>query len=106
VACVLHARHREIFEDCIGSVGKQAGDESGKYPVNEEDEEICCACTREARLHRGRSYEFQFTLTCFVVIACDKREAFAKRERSDEAIHLSFVPHDGLLRFAGNDGRN
>jgi hypothetical protein len=29
-----------IFADRIRSVGKQARDESGKYPVNEEDEEI------------------------------------------------------------------
>jgi hypothetical protein len=39
VACVLHASDRAIFEDRIGSVGKQARDESGKYPVNENDEE-------------------------------------------------------------------
>jgi hypothetical protein len=29
-----------IFADRIRSVGKQARGESGKYPVNEEDEEI------------------------------------------------------------------
>jgi hypothetical protein len=29
-----------IFADRIRSVGKQACDASGKYPVNEEDEEI------------------------------------------------------------------
>jgi hypothetical protein len=40
VACVLHARDRVIFADRIRSVGKQACDESGKYPVNEDDEEI------------------------------------------------------------------
>ena len=68
MACVLHASDRGSFEDCIRSVGKQAGDESGKDPVNENDEEICCACRREARLHRDRSCEFQFTLTCALVI--------------------------------------
>jgi hypothetical protein len=40
VACVLQARDRAIFADRIRSVGKQARDESGKYPVNEDDEEI------------------------------------------------------------------
>jgi len=29
-----------IFADRIRSIGKQACDESGKYPVNEDDEEI------------------------------------------------------------------
>jgi hypothetical protein len=33
-----------IFADRIRSVGKQARDESGKYPVNEEDEEIGTPC--------------------------------------------------------------
>jgi hypothetical protein len=40
VACVLHARHRAIGADRIRSVGEQARDESGKYPVNENDEEM------------------------------------------------------------------
>jgi hypothetical protein len=43
VACVLHARHHGIFADRIRNVGKQTRDESGKYPVNENDEEISCA---------------------------------------------------------------
>jgi hypothetical protein len=38
-----------------------------------------------------------------VVIACDKREAFAQGSDSDEAIHLSFMPRVGLLRFGRND---
>jgi hypothetical protein len=38
-----------------------------------------------------------------VVIACDKREAFAQGSASDEAIHPSVMPCDGLLRFARND---
>jgi hypothetical protein len=33
-----------IFADRIRSVGKQARDESGKYPVNEDDEEIGTPC--------------------------------------------------------------
>ena len=37
------------------------------------------------------------------VIACDKREAFALGERSDEAIRSFFVPRGGLLRLARND---
>jgi hypothetical protein len=37
------------------------------------------------------------------VIACDKREAFAQGSESDEAIQLSAMPRDGLLRFARND---
>ena len=44
MACVLHARGRVIFADRIRSVGKQARDESGKYPVNEDDEEIGAPC--------------------------------------------------------------
>ncbi|WP_141688168.1 hypothetical protein [Bradyrhizobium paxllaeri] len=32
------------------SVGKQARDESGKYPVNEDDEEILCAHVRVRRI--------------------------------------------------------
>ena len=47
MACVLHARDRAIFADRIGSVGKQARDESGKYPVNENDEEIIARSMRE-----------------------------------------------------------
>jgi hypothetical protein len=57
---VLHASDRGVFEDRIGSVGKQAGDESGKDPVNESDEEI--SLRRFARVAMGR--EFQFTLSC------------------------------------------
>jgi hypothetical protein len=33
-----------IFADRIRSIGKQARGESGKYPVNEEDEEIATPC--------------------------------------------------------------
>ena len=40
MACVLHARLRAIFADRMRSVGKRRRDESGKYPVNENDEEI------------------------------------------------------------------
>jgi hypothetical protein len=39
-----------IFADRIRSVGKQARDESGKYPVNEEDEEIVRICARSSLL--------------------------------------------------------
>jgi hypothetical protein len=38
-------------------------------------------------------------LECEVVIACDKREAFAQGSGSDEAIQLSFLLLDGLLRL-------
>jgi len=47
VACLLHARHRGIFAGSIESVGKQARDESGKHPVNEDDEEILRRLMRE-----------------------------------------------------------
>ncbi|MBT1509638.1 hypothetical protein KIP88_03915 [Bradyrhizobium sp. SRL28] len=40
MACVLHARLREIFADRMRSVGKWPLDESGKHLVNEDDEEI------------------------------------------------------------------
>jgi hypothetical protein len=35
--------------DRTRSVGKQAHDETGKYPVNEDDEENLCVSAREAR---------------------------------------------------------
>jgi hypothetical protein len=41
---VLQARDRALSPDRIESVGKRALDESGKYPVNENDEEICAPC--------------------------------------------------------------
>jgi hypothetical protein len=41
--------------------------------------------------------------TVFIVIACDKREAFAQGSECDEAIHSFFMPRRGLLRFARND---
>ena len=40
MACVLHASDRGIFVESIESVGKQTRDESGKHPVNEDDEGI------------------------------------------------------------------
>ncbi|MDI1267081.1 MAG: hypothetical protein PS018_27840 [bacterium] len=40
MACVHHARERTAFADHMESVGKRALDESGKHPVNENDEEI------------------------------------------------------------------
>jgi hypothetical protein len=33
------------------------------------------------------------------VIACDKREAFAQGSESDEAIQLTLLLRDGLLRL-------
>jgi hypothetical protein len=53
VACVLHARHHGIFADRMRSVGKQARDESGKYPVNEDDEEIVRCVNTGTRDLRG-----------------------------------------------------
>ena len=66
------------------SVGKRAGDESGKHPVNEDDEESLRVPVklRGLAIHGHRHCE----------------------EQSDEAIHLSVMPRDGLLRFARNDG--
>jgi hypothetical protein len=40
VARALHASDRWDSAHCIESVGKRAGDETGKYPVNKIDEEI------------------------------------------------------------------
>jgi hypothetical protein len=42
------------------NVGKWLLDKSGKYPVNESDEEIF-ACVRLRRPHRDLICEFQFT---------------------------------------------
>ena len=39
MACVSHASDRMIFEKRMRNVGKRPRDESGKYPVNEDDEE-------------------------------------------------------------------
>ena len=44
MACVLHARDRADFDGRIRNVGKRPLDESGKYPVNEDDEEIGTPC--------------------------------------------------------------
>jgi hypothetical protein len=44
VACVSHARNRGIFADRIKNVGKRPLVASGKYPVNEIDEEIGKPC--------------------------------------------------------------
>jgi hypothetical protein len=40
VACVHHASDRTVFARHIESVGKWPLDESGKYPMNGDDEEI------------------------------------------------------------------
>jgi hypothetical protein len=48
VARVLHASDRRIFAGCIECVGKRPLDESGKYPVNENDEEIFAQGARDA----------------------------------------------------------
>ena len=45
-----------------------------------------------------------FELKSILVIACDKREAFAQGSESEEAIQLSVMSRYGLLRFACNDG--
>jgi len=37
---------------------------------------------------------------CFVVIACDKRRAFAQGSASDEAIHSFFLPLGAMDCFA------
>jgi hypothetical protein len=42
---------------------------------------------------------------CFVVIACDKREAFAQGSEATKQSTLSLLLLHGLLRFARNDGR-
>ena len=55
MAGVLHARHREISAGRIGNVGKRPLDESGKYPVNENDEEISCADVRSASSSNSRN---------------------------------------------------
>jgi hypothetical protein len=52
-----------IFGERMRSVGKQARDESGKYPVNENDEDIF-AQTGAALACVAMTGKFQFTLSC------------------------------------------
>src|ERR1019366_7497322 len=67
---------------------------------------------RRAVVGRGRDFapvDFKQVLLVHrvvapsIVIACDKREAFAPGSPCDDAIHFA-VPKAGLLRFARNDG--
>jgi hypothetical protein len=60
------------------SVGKQTRDESGKYPVNENDEEIC---TREACLDRYGSLRVpihSIVRKRLVVIASAAKQSIAR----------------------------
>jgi len=71
------------------SVGKRAGDESGKHPVNEDDEEN----SRVPVELRGRLPSYRW----FHVIAgalATKQSISPQEERKN-----------GLLRFARNDGK-
>jgi hypothetical protein len=97
VACVLHARHRAIFADRMRSVGKRLREESGKYPVNENDEEI------GRRVNTGTCYLRGMNDACRVnVVRCLRTNHRRHCERS-EAIHLTAKRMNGLLRFARND---
>jgi hypothetical protein len=89
VACVSQARHRVIFGKRIRSVGKQARDESGKYPVNEKDEEIF-ARVRRALLWLQRVPIHSSVLNYFGTIASEAKQSIVLRKR------FAFV--------AGNDG--
>ena len=72
MACVSHARDRVIFAVRMRSVGKQARDESGKYPVNEDDEEKCQA---------------RFLLRIFTCIAAQPaKDVEGSRDRSSTVI--------------------
>jgi hypothetical protein len=77
VACVSQARHRGIFGKRTRSVGKQAHDESGKYPVNEEDEEIF-ARVRCAPLWLQRVPIHSSVLNYFGVIASEAKQSIAR----------------------------
>jgi hypothetical protein len=50
---VSHARNRGIFADRIKNVGKRPLVASGKYPVNEIDEEIGKPCEGETVVARN-----------------------------------------------------
>ena len=73
MACVLHARLRAIFADRMRSVGKRLRDESGKYPVNENDEEIV------RRVNTGTGYRAKrMTRDAFALNSprhCERSEA-------------------------------
>ena len=70
-----------------------------------EDGRVLATATTSLRLSRPRRFFGSDFPTSSIVIACDKREAFAHGSVSDEAIHLSVMPRYGLLRFARNDGK-
>ena len=71
MACVLHARDRAIFADRMRSVGKRLRDESGKYPVNENDEEIVrCVSTGTRDCERSEAIPFTAQrMDCFASLA-------------------------------------
>jgi hypothetical protein len=75
-----------IFADRIRSVGKQVCDESGKYPVNEDDEEILRECARASRASLVPIHPI--VLLKHVSRHCER----------SEAIHRAAQRMDGLLR--------
>jgi hypothetical protein len=100
VARALHASNRADFREGMRSVGKRAGDESGKHPVNEIGEEIFprvnatrASVTRGCLSSNSRYRAFS--------PRCGKRSydlSAAARRAKAEAIRLSIMPRDELLR--------
>jgi hypothetical protein len=94
VACVLHASDRGIFAGSIESVGKQARDESGKHPVNEDDEEILRISARhdDARLKKalGSNVQYRAQMRTTSLQANGSREC-APDDRLREAMHRAAI---------------
>jgi hypothetical protein len=99
VACVLHARHRVIFADRIRSVGKQARDESGKHPVNENDEETFAHVGAKLAYIALRVPIHSVVLRS--VIASEAKQSIAPRNRWMDCFVAEFIigPAGGRTRW-------
>jgi hypothetical protein len=108
------AMHRALLGIGFESVGKWRLDESGKHPVNEQDEGTTSGGIRELYVrHSGASRSDEPGISRFRVRIFDAPRNDSERDTAassslrgarDEAIHLSIMPRHGLLRFARNDG--
>ena len=81
MACVLHASDRGIFVGSIESVGKQARDESGKHPVNENDEGNFAHMRATRRCKIDESAGFQCAISCINahnVVASEAKQSRAR----------------------------
>src|SRR5665213_922001 len=64
---------------------------------------LCSQRVGNKWIPRAKNAGGEIAKSCPVVIACDKREAFAQGSKATKQSILA-LPRDGLLRFARNDG--